>query len=84
MYLPCRYIFVSVATTMFMWLVFLPTYFTTFYAYHQVVLLATCLFLNAIITLLCLFIPKIYAIYYVEDDKLKYATFSNSTVAPSS
>ena len=30
------YIFVSVATTLFLWLVFLPTYFTAFYASHQV------------------------------------------------
>ena len=30
------YIFVSAATTMFLWLVFFPSYFTAFYAYHQV------------------------------------------------
>ena len=30
------YIFVSAATTIFLWLVFLPSYFTAFYAYHQV------------------------------------------------
>ena len=56
-----------------MWTVFLPTYFTTFYAYHQAALLAFCLLLNASITLLCLYIPKLYAIYFVDEDKLTFS-----------
>ena len=35
------YIFVSAATTIFLWLVFLPSYFTAFYAYHQVLMIKT-------------------------------------------
>ncbi len=66
------YIFVSVSKTTFLWTVFIPTYFTTFYAYHQASLLAFCLLLNATITLLCLFMPKIYAIYFVNEDDLQY------------
>ena len=65
------YIFVSVSTTSFLWLVFLPTYFTTFRTYHQAALLGLCLILNASVTLLCLFVPKVYAIYYVDDEKLQ-------------
>ncbi len=68
------YIFVSVATTTFLWTVFLPTYFTTFYAYHQAALLAFCLILNASITLLCLYVPKIYAIYFVEEDSMTFSS----------
>lgn len=68
------YIFVSVATTSFLWMVFLPTYFTAFYAIDQAAMLATCLILNAVVTLLCLFIPKIYAVYYVEESKIKLIT----------
>ena len=67
------YIFISVSTTSFLWIVFLPTYFTTFYAYHQAALLAFCLILNASITLLCLYVPKIYAIYFVDEGQLKYS-----------
>ncbi len=83
-----RYIFISVTTTSFMWMVFLPTYFNTFYAYHQASLLAFCLILNATITLLCLYIPKIYAIYIVDADDLKYGfmpavTLSNAVVPTS-
>ncbi len=65
------YIFVSVSTTIFIWLVFIPTYFTTFYAHHQVALLAVGLILNAYVTLLCLFIPKLYAIFYLDETSQK-------------
>ena len=68
----CRYIFVSVSTTTFLWLVFLPTYFSAFYSYHQSALLAFCLILNATITLLSLYAPKLYAIYYVDQDMIEF------------
>ena len=68
------YIFVSVATTTFLWLVFLPAYFTAFYAVHQVALLASCLTINALVTLLCLYVPKIYAIYFIDEDNIQFKT----------
>ena len=71
------YIFISVTTTLFMWLVFLPTYFSAFYAYHQEALIAFCLILNALITLMCLFVPKLYAIVYLEDHQLKFGILSD-------
>ena len=76
------YIFVSVSTTIFIWIVILPTYFTTFYAYYQAALLAACLLLIASITLLCLYVPKLYAIYFVNENKLSFGTAVNS-VTPS-
>lgn len=72
------YIFISVSTTTFLWIVFIPTYFTTFHAYHQAALLAFCLILNASITLLCLYIPKIYAIYFIDEDQLKFVNVTNA------
>ncbi len=77
------YIFISVSTTMFVWMVFLPTYFTTYYASHQVALLAFCLILNASITLLCLYIPKLYAIYFVEEKMLNIVYMTTSAVGSS-
>ena len=76
------YIFVSVSTTTFLWLVFLPTYFTTFYAYYQAALLAFCLFLNATVTLLCLYLPKLYAVYFVDEDNLLFGTVTATATAP--
>ncbi len=73
-----RYIFISVASTGFLWLVFLPTYFMTFYAYHQAALLAFCLILNASLMLLCLYVPKLYAIYWIDEDQLVFNSSVNS------
>ena len=79
------YIFVSVATTMFLWLVFLPTYFTSFYAYNRVILLTSCVIINAAITLVCLFISKIRAVYFPDEGRhLAPATFGRAGLtAPS-
>ena len=52
----------------------IPTYFTTYYSYHQAALLAFCLLLNATITLLCIFVPKLYAIYFVHENDLQFQT----------
>ena len=64
--------FVSVSTTLFTWIVFVPTYFPAFYAIQQVILLAFCLLLNAYITLGFLFAPKIYAIYFVRETQMRF------------
>ncbi len=77
------YIFISVSTTAFLWVVFLPTYFTTFYAYHQAALLAFCLFLNASITLLCLYVPKVYALYFVAEENITFS-FEESQISSTS
>lgn len=68
-------IFLCVCSTLFLFTAFLPTYFAAFYAYHKSVLLSLCLVLNATVMLLCLFVPKIYALFYVdESDLLFYET----------
>ena len=79
-----KYIFVSVMTTTFIWIVFIPTYFTTFYAYYKSILLATCLILNATITLLLLFIPKIYAVYFVNESKIQYESGGKPVITDAS
>ena len=73
------YIFISVSTTTFLWIVFIPTYFTTFYAYHQAALLAFSLILNASVTLLCLYVPKLYAIYFIDEAQLNFVSTTGNT-----
>ena len=73
------YIFVSVTTTAFLWMVFLPAYFTTFYAVKQAAMLATCLVMNALINLLCLFLPKLYVVYFMDESTIKFATTTVAT-----
>ena len=64
------FIFISVATTLFAWLVLLPSYFNAFYAYHQEALLALCLIINVFITLVCQYSPKVYALYCIDKDSM--------------
>ena len=74
-----RYIFVSISTTLFMWSVFLPTYFTTFRSDHKAILLSVCLLLNTFITLLCQFCPKVYAVYFVSEECMTLNTSLTAT-----
>ena len=67
------FIFISAATTLFAWAVFVPAYFTTFYAYLQSVILGFCLLLNSFITLGCLFGPVLYAVAFVPNDRIKFS-----------
>ena len=71
------YIFISVTTTLFVWIAFLPTYFMAFYAYHKAALLALALILNALVPAICLFAPKIYAVFYVPEDKINTSNFKD-------
>ena len=73
-----RYIFVSISTTLFMWIVFLPTYFTTFHSYHKAALLDVCLLLNSYITMLCQFGPKVYAVFFARESDMTFNTMGTS------
>lgn len=57
-----RCITLCVYTTLVIWLAFLPTFFTTSRAYFQVILVSSALILNATVTLLCLYVPRICAL----------------------
>jgi membrane-associated HD superfamily phosphohydrolase len=57
-----RYITLCVYTTLIIWLAFLPSYFTNNYAFYQSILLSCALVLSATVILLCLFLPKVYAV----------------------
>ena len=69
-----RYIFLSVCTTVFLWFAFIPTYFTAFYATQKTLLLACILLLNPTVMLLCLYIPKLYAIYMLDEEQMSLVT----------
>lgn len=58
-----RYISLCVYTTMLIWLAFLPSFFTASLAFYELILLSSALLLNASVILICLYTPRIYAIY---------------------
>ena len=52
----------------------------------QVALLACCLIFNGTVTLLSLYIPKVYCMYFVDADQVKFqtaGTVGTTSVAPS-
>lgn len=71
------YIFISVCTTAFLWIAFLPTYYSAFYAFHKSVLLAVAIILNVTVVMICLFVPKLYALWFLEEGDIKVTNFSS-------
>ena len=70
------YIFSCVCSTLFLWVAFLPTYFAAFHATHKSMLLILSLLLNSSVILVLIFVTRIYALYYVEEDKLHFSMHS--------
>ena len=68
------FIFVSVSTTLFAWVVFIPAYFTSYYAYLQSAILGFCLVLNCLVTLAGQFGPIIFATIFVPAEAIKFST----------
>ncbi|XP_077977726.1 metabotropic glutamate receptor 2-like [Glandiceps talaboti] len=65
-----RFISVSVYTTLVIWLAFIPTYFTTNRSYFKVTFLSLAMIMNATVTLVCLYMPKIYAVHFLKDSDI--------------
>jgi 4-amino-4-deoxy-L-arabinose transferase-like glycosyltransferase len=74
------FIFVSVSTTLFAWVVFIPAYFTSSHVYLQPAILGFCLILICFVTLGCQFGPIIYVIIFLPADKTKVLTFKGTSV----
>ncbi|XP_077992140.1 metabotropic glutamate receptor-like [Glandiceps talaboti] len=73
-----RFITMSVYTTLIIWLAFIPTYFTAQFSTSKILLLDLALMLNSSVTLLCLFAPKFYAIYFAKNMVQPFTTISRS------
>ena len=80
------FIFLSVSSTLFLWLVMLPSYFMAFYAYQQAAILAFCLIIISYFTAILLYAPKLYGILFVSEDTMHIAATvqTTSTIVPSS
>jgi 7 transmembrane sweet-taste receptor of 3 GCPR len=82
-----QFIFISVSTTLFVWIMFVPAYFTAYYAYLRSIIIGFCLLSNAGVTLVCQFVRIAYAVLFVPTDKIKFTqtidgAASNNRVTP--
>ena len=69
-----QFIFVSVATTLFVWILFVPAYFTAYYAYLRSAIIGFCLVSNVGVTLVCQFIRIVYAVFFVPTNNIRFNT----------
>ncbi|CAH1795207.1 unnamed protein product [Owenia fusiformis] len=58
-----KFIMISVYTTLILWIAFIPSYFTASAGHHRVTLRNLALIINAYVTIICMFVPKLYAIF---------------------
>ena len=72
------YIFLCVVTTLVIWIAFFTTFFSAFYVVYKAALLAAALILNSMVVVVSFFGPKMYAIAFIPDDKIKITDFSGS------
>lgn len=71
-----RFISMCVYTTLIIWLAFIPTYFTAVQAFLRGILLSVALLLNHTVAVFFLFVPKIYASIYVDEENLVINRFN--------
>lgn len=64
------HIFLSVSMTVFVYLAFIPTYFMTNTSLRRV-MFAFSLIVNTTVNVVCIFAPRIYALFFVKESPLK-------------
>ena len=72
------YIFLCVVTTLFIWIAFFTTYFSAFYVVYKAALLAAALIFNSLVVVVAFFGPKMYALVFIPDEKIKITDFTGS------
>ncbi|XP_074641274.1 metabotropic glutamate receptor 3-like [Tubulanus polymorphus] len=66
-----RFISFSVYTTLILWLVFIPTFFTASQEKAKVVYLTLAMIINSYVVHVCLFLPKLYAVMFVDENDIR-------------
>lgn len=70
-----RFISMCVYTTLVIWLAFIPTYFTASQEYLRGILLSVALLLNHTVAVLFLFLPKVYACIFMDQENMVIKRF---------
>lgn len=73
-----RFISFCVYSTVIIWLTFIPAYFAVGKAFFEAMFLSLAVLSNATLILMCIFVPKIYAVYFVKQEDMHVsAKFEN-------
>ena len=76
-----RFITFCVYTTLVMWIILIPSFFTTAQSANQTIILCVGSIVSPTGVLVCLFLPKLFAVYYVKTENQAKATTANSLLA---
>lgn len=76
-----QFIFISVLTTFFVWILFIPAYFIASYAYIRSVIIGFSLMSNIGVTLGCQYLRIAYAVLFVSTDKIKFNPTGDNQIA---
>ncbi|XP_071105255.1 uncharacterized protein [Haliotis cracherodii] len=79
-----RFVSFCVYTTIVLWLAFIPTYFTTTKTTLRSLFLAAAMAANSNVILFFLYVPKLYALYYLSTEAQNLAMGTSMPVATSS
>lgn len=79
-----RFVSFCVYTTIVLWLAFIPTYFTTTKTTLRSLFLAAAMAANSNVILFFLYVPKLYALYYLSTEAQNLAMGTPMPVATSS
>ncbi|BFZ00668.1 hypothetical protein BsWGS_03706 [Bradybaena similaris] len=77
------HIFMCVATTLIVWMAFVPAYLTASHASVKTIMISVCMVLNHTVALVFLFIPRIYAVVHTSVEAQPTTTFQFATVQKS-
>lgn len=77
------HIFVCVATTLIVWVAFVPAYMTASLASIKTIMISVCILLNHTVALVFLFIPRIYAVVHNSVEAQPTTKFQFATVQKS-
>ena len=77
-----KFIMFCVYTTVLLWLAFLPTYFTVTRYMVKALCLAVALLFNVLSLQMFIFLPKLYAVYYLSEEEMNVRDNLRSSIAP--
>ncbi|XP_072025081.1 metabotropic glutamate receptor 2-like [Amphiura filiformis] len=78
-----KFIAISVYSTLIVCMAAVPVYSTAVAVLQKVATLCMALLLNAYLTLVCIYLPKLYAIHFAGEDDLTIVTWRTNTVSNS-
>ena len=73
-----RFISLSVYTTLVIWLAFIPCYFIVPFSHLQVIVMSSAMMVSATVSLTFMYMPKLYAVYFVRDIDAHVGTYRES------